>query len=117
MIDKDISKTIKALENFRAEWSEDITNWWDKLPGAKEVLFILYDSAGSIILALQQIQKGCYKDKLPMMLAKKRFVRLIKSESFDRFSAMNAAGMIGIFSNKTNHHIRVMSECFEFLTK
>lgn len=43
--------------------------------------------------------------------------KLVKSESFDNFAALGELGVCNVVTTGTRHHIRVMFEALELLTK
>lgn len=113
----DVKESINALKLFRSGWANDIREGWDcSIPGAKELTFELYEISGSIILALEQVLAGNYRDKMAILMTKAKLERLVKSEDFDRLSILNEAGLSHVVTNGTKHHIRVMFECLEVLT-
>lgn len=113
----DVKESINALKLFRSGWANDIREGWDcSIPGAKELTFELYEISGSIILALEQVLAGNYRDKMAMLMTKAKLERLVKSEDFDHFSILNEEGFSHVVTNGTKHHIRVMFECLEVLT-
>lgn len=117
VIAEDVQKEIKALELFRSGWSNDIREGWDcSIPGSKEIIFELYEISGSIILALQSVLEGSYRDKMAMIMVRQKLEKLVKSETFSDFSAMTEAGMCKVITSGTKHHIRVMFEDLEILT-
>ena len=114
---QDVRAEVKALQLFRSGWANDIREGWNMgMPEAKEVLFELYEISGSIILALQDVEVGHYRDKMAMMLVRQKLERLVKSESFDYLSTMAEAGFGRIVGTGTRHHIRVMFQCLDVLT-
>lgn len=114
---QDVRAEIKALQLYRSGWANDIREGWNTgIPEAKEVLFGLYEISGSIILALQDVENGHYRDKMAMILVRQKLESLVKSQSFDYLSAMAEAGFGGIAGKGTRHHIRVMFQCLDVLT-
>lgn len=114
---QDVREEIKALKLYRSGWANDIREGWNVgMPEAKEVLFGLYEISGSIILALQDVEAGCYRDKVAMLLVREKLERLVKSESFDYLSAMADEGFCRIVGTGTRHHIRVMFQALDVLT-
>ena len=114
---KNINETINALENFRSGWANDIREGWNcSVPGAKDVKFELYTLAGNIILALEQVNQGHYRDKMAMIMTKDKLQKLVKSKIFDNLSCLSEAGFASIITTGTRHHIRVMFEALEVLT-
>mgnify|MGYP001098625727 CR=1 FL=1 len=113
----DIKEQINDLKLYRSGWANDIREGWTGgMPGAKELIFDLYQISGCIILALQDILKGRYRDKLAMILVKRKLSNLTHSQTYHRFDEMGKAGICHVISNGTKHHIRVMMECLEILT-
>ena len=87
------------------------------MSGAVSLTFKLYALSGCIVLALEQVKKGCYRDKLAMMMVKKQLEDLVKSKEFDDFSVLSEAGACHVVTTGTRHHIRVMFEVLEELTE
>lgn len=113
----DVKETINALKLFRSGWANDIREGWNcSMVGAKELTYELYEISGTIILALEQVQTGYYRDKMAMFMTKEKLEKLVKSEAFDNFSTLNEGGVCSVITNATKHHIRVMFECLEVLT-
>ncbi len=113
----DVKETIKSLKLFRSGWANDIREGWNcSMVGAKELTYELYEISGTIILALEQLLEGHYRDKMAMFMTKSKLEKLVKSKDFDWFSAMSDAGHCGVVTTGTKHHIRVMFECLEVLT-
>ena len=55
VIGQDVVETINALKSYRSGWANDIREGWScGLPGAKEVLYELYEISGTIILAISR---------------------------------------------------------------
>ena len=74
---QDVQNEINALQSFRSGWANDIREGWNfSTPEAKEVLLTLYEVAGDIVLALQQVQEGHYRDKMAMLLVQKRLEKV-----------------------------------------
>lgn len=112
-----IDETINALNQYRSGWSNDIREGWlCGMSGAVSLTFKLYALSGCIVLALEQVKKGCYRDKLAMMMVKKQLEDLVKSKEFDDFSVLSEAGACHVVTTGTRHHIRVMFEVLEELT-
>lgn len=115
---QDVKEEINQLQLFRSGWANDIREGWNfGMSGAKEILFELYEVSGSIILALQQIQKGRYRDKMAMILVKNKLQKLVDSETFKEFETMGREGMCRVVTSGTKHHIRVMFEDLKILTE
>ena len=115
---QDVRAQIAALKSYRSGWENDIREGWD-FGGdeAKEILYGLYEISGTLILALEEILSGHYRGKMAMILTTKKLEKLVKSDAFDKFSALGEAGMCNVITSGTRHHIRVMFECLEILTK
>ena len=113
---KNAVETIHALKSYRSGWANDIREGWNcGMPGAKEILYELYEISGCIILALEDVLAGCYRGKMAMIMTKQKLEKLIKSEVFDDYSALGEAGACNVITNGTRHHIRVMFECLKVL--
>ncbi|MDO4162183.1 MAG: hypothetical protein Q4D80_04165 [Pseudomonadota bacterium] len=114
---QDVEMTIRQLQLYRSGWANDIREGWNAgMSGAKEIIYELYEVSGCIILALQQVLAGNYRDKMAMFMTQNKLMKLVRSEAFDEFSAMSEAGMCRVITSGTKHHIRVMFECLEVLT-
>lgn len=111
-----VDEGISAMLLFRSGWANNIRKGGEfGTPEAKEVLYELYSISGCILLALQQLDKGIYRDKLAMTMVRKQLERLVKSDAFDKLSAMSDIGMCQVITNGTKHHIRVMFEYLDYL--
>jgi len=109
-------ETINALKSYRSGWANDIREGWScGLPGAKEVLYELYEISGTIILALENRLAGSGIDKMAMHMTHDKLTKFVKSELFDEVSCLGEAGACGVVRSGTKHHIRVMFECLEVL--
>ena len=116
VIRQDAVETINALKSYRSGWANDIREGWScGLPGAKEVLYELYEISGTIILALENRLAGSGVDKMAMHMTHDKLTKFVKSELFDEFSVLGEAGVCGVVRSGTKHHIRVMFECLEVL--
>lgn len=112
-----INETINALNLFRSGWANDIREGWQcAMSGALKLTYRLYELAGCIVLALELVKKGCYRDKLAMTMTQKQLEDVVKSKMFNDFSALSEAGMCHVVTTATRHHIRVMFEVLEELT-
>ena len=117
VLSQGIREEIDQLQLFRSGWANDIREGWScGMSGSKEILFELYEISGSIILALQQLHDGRYRDKMAMILVKNKLQHLIESETFQEFDTMGKAGMCGVVTTGTKHHIRVMFDDLKILT-
>lgn len=113
-----IDETINTLTIYRSGWANDIREGWQcGISGAGMLIFKLYEIAGCIILALEQVKKGHYRDKLAMMMVYTQLEDFVKSKEFDDFSALSEAGMCHVVTIATKHHIAVMFEVLEELTE
>ena len=114
---QNVKSEINALQCYRSGWANDIREGWSfGTQETKDILFQLYEISGSIILALQTVLEGHYRDKMAMIMVKQKLEKLVKSEKFDELAAMSEAGMCHIITTGTKHHIRVMFETLEVLT-
>lgn len=73
--------------------------------------------SGTIILVLEQVLEDHDRDKMAMFMTKSKLEKLVKSQDFDDYAALGEAGMCGVVTTGTKHHIRVMFECLEVLTQ
>lgn len=114
---QDVKAEINALQLYRSGWANEIREGWKfGTKEAKDILFQLYEISGSIILALQAVKAGHYRDKMAMIMVKQKLEKLVKSKEFDELAAMSEAGMCNVISTGTKHHIRVMFEDLNILT-
>ena len=113
---KSIEETIKQLKAYRSGWANDIREGWLFIThGPKDITYELYEISGSIILALENRLAGTGRDKMAMHLTHDKLSNLVKSELFGEFSALGEAGLCGVVTQGTKHHIRVMFECLKVL--
>lgn len=112
-----IPEQIKVLKVYRSEWASEIqAGWWADICNSNKLLFELYEISGSIILALQDVEAGIYRDKMPITLVKNKLENLVKSKDFEDHVCLSEMGAGGVITASTQHHIRVMFEIIEFLT-
>jgi len=113
----DVKEQIKDLTLYRSGWSNDIREGWTVgIPEARDLLFDLYQISGCIILALEDVLNGCYRDKLPLILVKRKLLNLTHSKTYRHFDEMGKVGICYVVTTGTKHHIRVMMDCLEILT-
>lgn len=113
----DVKNTIRDLELYRSGWANDIREGWNvAVPGAQEILFDLYEISGSIILSLEDVLDGHFRDKMALHLVKRRLERLVSSKEFRIFDELGRDGFSRVVTTGTKHHIRVMTETLEVLT-
>ncbi len=113
----DVKAQINDLKLYRSGWANDIREGWTEGSSeAKDLLFDLYQISGCIILALQDVLNGHYRDKLTMILVKRKLSNLTHSQTYHRFDKMGEAGICSVISTGTKHPIRVMTECLKILT-
>ena len=113
---QDVKKEIEALKIYRSGWENDIREGWGQ-NNAQEILYELYEISNSIIVALQDVLAGHYRGKMAMILTQRKLEKLVKSDKFDELATMSEAGMCHIITTGTRHHIRVMFQDLEILTK
>lgn len=117
VLSSDVLQQISDLKIYRSGWANDIREGWQF--GAEDIqgiLFGLYEISGSIILALEQVVKGHYRDKMAMILVQRKLQNLVKSEDFKDYDELCTKGFMSVISSGTKHHIRVMFECLKILT-
>ncbi len=113
----DVKEQINDLQLYRSGWANDIREGWKTgLPGSKELLLDLYQISGCIILALQDVLAGEYRDKMAMTLIRRKLLGLTHSKSYKRFDEMGKEGMCNTITTGTKQHIRIMFECLDILT-
>lgn len=117
VLSSDVLQQISDLKIYRSGWANDIREGWQF--GAEDIqgiLFGLYEISGSIILALEQVVKGHYHDKMAMILVQRKLQNLVKSEDFKDYDELCTKGFMSVISSGTKHHIRVMFDCLKILT-
>lgn len=117
VLSSDVLQQISDLRIYRSGWANDIREGWQF--GAEDIqgiLFGLYEISGSIILALEQVVKGHYHDKMAMILVQRKLQNLVKSEDFKDYDELCTKGFMSVISSGTKHHIRVMFDCLKILT-
>mgnify|MGYP004478491217 FL=1 len=117
VLSSDVLQQISDLKIYRSGWANDIREGWQF--GAEDIqgiLFGLYEISGSIILALEQVVKGHYRDKMAMILVQRKLQNLVKSEDFKDYDELCTKGFMSVISSGTKHHIRVMFDCLKILT-
>lgn len=117
VLTQDVQQQISDLEVYRSGWANDIREGWQF--GDEEVqniLLSLYEISGSIILALEQVVNGHYRDKMAMILVKRRLQKLVTSQGFKEYDKLCQRGFMDVISCGTKHHIRVMFDCLDLLT-
>ena len=113
----DAKQQISDLKLYRSGWANDIREGWtfgDQ--EAKKILFDLYEISGSVILALEQVVSGHYRDKMAMILVLNKLKELVQSEAFTTCADLSDLGFMHVISAGTKHHIRVMFDCLKILT-
>lgn len=113
----DAKQQISELKLYRSGWANDIREGWSL--GNQEIqkiLFDLYEISGSVILALEQVVSGHYRDKMAMILVLNKLKELVQSEAFTTYADLSDLGFEQGISTGTKHHIRVMFDCLKILT-
>lgn len=111
-----VKNTIRDLKFYRSGWANDIREGWRvDMPGAQEILFELYEISGSIILSLEDVLDGHFRDKMALHLVYDKLERLISSKEFECFDEMGKLGTCFVVTSGTKHHIRVMMEALAVL--
>ena len=112
----DVKKTISDLKFYRSGWANDIREGWNVgMPGAQEILFELYEISGCVILSLEDVLDGRFRDKMALHLVYEKLNRLVSSKEFRCFDELGKMGACGVVTSGTKHHIRVMMETLEVL--
>lgn len=117
VLTQDVQQQISDLKVYRSGWANDIREGWQF--GDEEVqniLLSLYEISGSIILSLEQVVNGHYRDKMAMILVKRRLQNLVTSQGFKEYDQLCQRGFMDVISCGTKHHIRVMFDCLGLLT-
>lgn len=113
----DVKTKIAELENFRAEWVNTMQEVWNfKNRTAKNILLELYTISGNIILALNQVAAGNYRDKLAMLLVLEKLKDFTHSEEFLTYDTLGEYGCHKAITPQTKQRIKIMFDCLEFLT-
>ena len=111
-------ETISALKIYRSGWANEIREGWTVgTLEAREVLYALYEISGTIILALENRINGVNVDSMAIRMTHDKLKKFVKSDIFDKFSALGEIGACGVITSATKHHIRVMFEALEALLK
>lgn len=117
VLTQDVQQQISDLKVYRSGWANDIREGWQF--GDEEVqniLLSLYEISGSIILALEQVVNGHYRDKMAMILVKRRLQKLVTSQGFKEYDQLCKQGFMDVISCGTKQHIRIMFDCLDLLT-
>ena len=117
VLTQDVQQQISDLKVYRSGWANDIREGWQF--GDEEVqniLLSLYEISGSIILALEQVVNGHYRDKMAMILVKRRLQNLVTSQGFKEYDQLCQRGFMDVISCGTKQHIRIMFDCLDLLT-
>lgn len=116
VLGEDVLQQISDLKLYRSGWANDIRESWKICdPEVQDILFSLYEISGSIILALEQVAEGHYRDKMAMTLVFRRLQKLVCSDRFRMYEELSSAGFTRIISTGTKHHIRIMLDCLKIL--
>lgn len=111
-----VKDTITDLKLYRSGWANDIREGWNfSQPGGREILFALYEISGSIILSLEDVLAGRFRDKMVLHLVKRRLDQLVSSKEFRIYDELGRDGAYRVVTTGTKHHIRVMTETLEVL--
>ncbi len=117
VLSSDVLQQISDLKIYRSGWANDIREGWQfGAEDIQDILFGLYEISGSIILALEQVVKGHYRDKMAMILVQRKLQNLVKSEDFKDYDELCTEGFMSVISSGTKYHIRVMFDCLKILT-
>lgn len=112
-----VKETIKELKLYRRGWANDIREGWNfSQPDGRDIVFSLYEISGSIILSLEDVLIGRFRDKMALHLVKRRLDQLVSSKEFRIYDELGQAGACDVVTNGTKHHIRVMTDTLEILT-
>ena len=113
---RDVRETIDSLKIYRSGWANEIREGWScGIPGAKEILYELYEISGTIILAMENRLNGNSVDRCALCMTEEKLEKFVNSKEFDKFSSLSEIGACGVIRSGTKHHIRVMFECLEVL--
>lgn len=117
LLSQDMQKTLNDLQLYRSGWANDIREGWKGgTDDAAELTYEFYMISGSIILALQQVLQGHYRDKMAMVMTKAQLEKLVNSEPFKLFDELGKEGISNVVTTGTKHHIRIMLEVLEAMT-
>ena len=118
LVGSDVQKEIEALRIYRSGWENQIREGWAfGIGGANEILYELYEISGCIIIALEDVLAGRYRGKMAIIMTKQKLEKLVKSKAFDDYSTLGELGACNVITTGTRHHIRVMFEDLEVLTR
>ncbi len=114
---QDVKAKIAEIESFRTELVNTMQEVWNfKNRSAKSILLELYTVSGSIILALNQVEAGNYRDKLAMRLLLVKLKEFTHSEDFLTYDTLGKFGCHKAITPQTKQRIKIMFDCLEFLT-
>ena len=115
---EDVKSEICNLKIYRSGWSNDIREGYDFLDkDQKEILATLTQTADTLIVALQSVLEGHYRDKMYLMLVKERLENMIQSTSFKNYARLGKIGGCSTVTSGTCQHIRCMLDDLKILTK
>ena len=85
---------------------------------AEKILYSLYRISSCMIVALENALQGRrYKEVYPLRLVQKELEDLVNSRVFKEFDEMGKIGAFYVVTNGTKHHVRVMLEMLDILTR
>ena len=114
----DIKQEIINLKVYRSGWTNDIREGYDFLDSAaKEILTTLCQTADTLIVALQSVLDGHYRDKIYIIMVKDRLEKLINSASFKYYAELGKNGICSTVTSGTCQHIRCMMDDLKVLTR
>ena len=116
VIGHDVVETISYLKCYRSGWANDIREGWSVgSDEAKEILYSLYEIAGTIILALENRLNGDAGDKMALHITKNKLLKLTGSEAYGHYAALGELHACNVVTSGTIHHVNVMHECLDVL--
>ena len=115
---EDVKRKIKNLQIYRSGWINDIREGYDFLDkDQKEILMTLTQTADTLIVALQSVLEGMYRDKIYIIMVKDRLEKLINSASFKYYAELGKNGICSTVTSGTCQHIRCMMDDLKVLTR
>lgn len=115
----EIRESLNQLQLFRSGWVNDIREGAGVgNKEAEKILYSLYRISSCIIVALENALQGRrYKEVYPLRLVQKELEDLVNSRVFKEFDEMGKIGAFYVVTNGTKHHVRVMLEMLDILTR
>ena len=115
----EIRESLNQLQLFRSGWVNDIREGYGVgNKEAEKILYSLYRISSCLIVALENALEGRrYKEVLPLRLVQAELEELVNSSIFKEYDQMGKIGAYQVVTTGTKHHIRVMFEMLDVLTR